>query len=241
MHYKLGVRIQSSGQRMRWIDALGNLILRELVFNGFTYDVIVDKNLANAAHRCLTSATEDETHLLILQDDILPCQDLTLGAYRIIDALPNNIVTLFSNSEHVKEAYNSGLRYLEMKYFFMAQAFIIPVDIAKKAAAWMKENVKDSVYLDDERLATYCFYTNKKVYATAPSLVEHLGWDSTTLNSYKDKDINKKLRMANRFIGFEKSALEFDWSKTLALRVNDGAVSMFISNLNKRTYASKDD
>lgn len=241
MDYKLGVRIQTGGNRQHWVDVLEVMLFKSSRSFGCSFGIITFDKLWENARSCLLSARKGETHLLILQDDILPCKDFIPAVFKIIETNPDNIITLFSNHPSIDLAYQSGIRYLEMSHFFMAQAYIIPVSIAKKAVKWIDENVRESVKLDDDRLATYCFYTNKKVLATAPSLVEHLGWDTTTLRTYKEKDFKRNLRMARQFIGFDRFATDFDWSRKKAIKVNDGSISMFISNLKKNNYARQDD
>jgi len=236
MHYKVGFRIQTGGYRKRHIDLLRYLFFEDKgEFNSFK--TIEVHNLWECAKSCLLSAEPEETHLVIMQDDILFCKDFATTVNHLISLLPDEIITLFSNSEHINLALKQNINWVKLKVWFMAQCYIVPVKVAKDMVSWIDEYVKEQVTLDDDRMATYCFYHNRQVYATAPSLVEHIGFADTTLRNYNEYFRLKSIhRIATRFIGFEKSGMSVDWRNTIkkALNINEGKESQFISNLKKK-------
>lgn len=224
----IGFRIQTGGERKRWVDVMKQLVPRVVV--------IERKPLWEACKACLLSANHEETHLCIMQDDILPCNDFVEAVNEIVRHNPDEIITLFTANDNAQQTqYN----YLSLDVWFMAQCYIVPVGIAYDMVEWIEKHVKESVLLDDDRMATYCWFNNKRVLATNPSLVEHIGWRSTTLRTYKNNEFDKKIshRIAQNYIGFEKSGLSIDWNKRYMLQVSEGSDKMFISNLNH--YASK--
>jgi len=233
MGYKVGFRIQTGGNRNRWIDTM-RYIFYEDKGNFNTFKTVQINNLWNCAKNCLLSAEPEETHLVIMQDDILFCKDFITTINHLITLLPDEIITLFSNNEHIDLALKKNIHWLKLKVWFMAQCYIIPVKVALEMTDWIENYVKDTVQLDDDRMATYCFYTGRHVYATAPSLVEHLGFAHTTLRSYTDDFKLKSLhRLARKFIGFETSGMSIDWRNTIqsALIISEGKESQFINNL----------
>ena len=113
---------------------------------------------------------------------------------------------------------------------------MLPTSLAKDMIQWIEEYCKQDMKHDDDRMATFMWYHQKKVYATAPCLVEHIGWNDTTLRTYDPSFVfEPRLRMAKQYIGFEKSALKMDWESTIEKAVldNEGSNSQFCSNLRK--------
>ena len=230
---KLGIRIQHNCMRMRWLEVMKNLLDSRCASQ---VKAIPDPtgSLWGSCKAVLTSYLPDDTHVMVLQDDVLPCKDLIKAAERIIELLPNEPITLFSNSEVIKRAREKQKNWVKLRVWFMAQAYILPVALIKDMIPWVEQRVKQSVYMDDDRMATYMYYQGKYVYATAPCLVEHIGWNETTLRGYQPgHEFKPELRMASDYIGFEKSALDIDWTRGIEDPIldNNGHISMFCSNL----------
>ena len=211
----LAVRIQATEQRKRWVDTLVVHLLNQEPHNS-DIQVVVDKShdLWSGAKATLQSYTQGfHTHVLLLQDDVLPCRDLIKTAEHLIELLPHEPITLFSNHSAITKAREAGKHWALLKKWLMAQAYIMPVEIIEDFIPWAERHIKPEIYFDDNRWAMYFDYHNRGVYATAPSLVEHLGWNSTTLNGGYDPGhtFSAESRMAKWFIGFEHSGLEIDW------------------------------
>jgi hypothetical protein len=118
----------------------------------------------------------------------------------------------------------------------MAQAYSAPVAVIDDFIEWADRHIKPDIYFDDDRWAMYCFYHERRVWATAPSLVEHIGWNETTLGGgYKPDfrfDLRKKAstRMADWFVGFENSPESIEWKNIKAIDDNEGTYGEFIHN-----------
>jgi len=232
---KLSIRIQhKANRREEWLKTLLHLL------NDKRAKVITDRShsLYGSWKETVKSYSRRSTHILVLQDDVLPCRDFIPAVERIIEVLPDEPITLFSNSQSIEEALRVRVSWVKLRTWFMAQAYILPVPLLDDMYSWIEKNIKPSVYMDDNRMATYMFYKGRYVYATAPSLVEHLGWNSTTLTGYQPGYAYRRdLRMANSFIGIEESPLTVDWSRPDQFIVNDtGNNSMFCSNLKKPLF-----
>ena len=217
-------------KRARWTSSLVLWLTK-----GYRVRLITDQqqNLWENAVRALTSAEPGDTHLLILQDDILPCRDLIETAQKIIEVLPNEIVTLFTNHPNAQLARRGQVNYLKLRKWLMAQAYIVPVEVAADFVQWCEKNVDPKIYFDDNRWAMYCWYHHRYVWATVPSLVDHQGWNETMLRNYQpDYQFEPRIRMAQWFIGFENSGLSIDWTKTAnAIVCEDGNNADFCSYL----------
>ncbi|HEX2910409.1 MAG TPA: hypothetical protein VH186_06340 [Chloroflexia bacterium] len=214
----LAINIQHTPRRDRWTKALVSLIEDSRV------TVVTDEtnNLWNGAQQTLTTYTKAHTHMLVLQDDILPCKDLIKTAEQLIELLPDKFITLFSNKNIILQARAEYKSWALVNKFLMAQAYIMPIPMIEDFLPWATTHIKPQIYFDDDRLGMYLYYHNLKAYATSPSLVEHLGWNQSTLSGYKPEHrFLPELRMAKYFIGFEQSGLSVDWTKGLADPVPD--------------------
>lgn len=228
---KLAVRIQHIPKRERWAKYLAQM-LNENRQPQNKLEIITDEkyDLWTGAKKTLQSYKPGDTHLLVLQDDILPCKDLIFAAEQIVELLPNNHISLFSIGDWQT---NPNVRWANLKTWRMAQCYIAPVTMIEDFIKWADRHIKPEIYFDDDRWAMYLFANSILTYASNPSLVEHLGWNQSTLTGYQPGTIfEPRIRMAKNFIGFEKSAMDIDWSQGIdkPLLINEGTWSEFDHN-----------
>ena len=159
----------------------------------------------------------NNSHVLVLQDDVLPCRDLLRTATKLIELIPDKPISLFTNRDPVMTARAFGKHWMTVKTWFMSQAYILPSEFIKDFLAWDEIHYRtDKRKADDEHLALYCYYNEIPVWTTSPSLVDHLGWRTTTIGDRNNKDyLEMTHRVAKEFIGFENSGLDIDWTKGL--------------------------
>lgn len=230
----LSICIQTSGKRPRHTKLLMDLLKDEIIekkLEDVSIRIVQGDTLWGSCRDCLLSASSG--HILVLQDDVLPCKDFIETVLLLTELHANEIVTLFSNSDSIETARLNDLNYARLKVWFMAQAYVLDTINAKNMVAWIDVNCKEDIKHDDDRMATYIWYQDKTVIATAPSLVEHIGWNTTTLTTYKKKPFEPRLRMAKWYIGFEESGLSIKWERKEAVKDMNGDNSMFCSNLKK--------
>ena len=122
--------------------------------------------------------------------------------------LPADPISFYSNGNAIETALHSHSHWVKARIWYYTQAYTMPFSVMQKMIAWIDENViDDGRNSDDERIAMYFYYQNKYVYTTAPSLVEHIGWNSTTvdydrpLEGYLD---NRSHRMAKNSLELTK-------------------------------------
>ncbi len=231
---QLAVRIQHVPERKRWADYLHQMLSESETYPLQIKTVEDDKHeLWSGAKKTLQSFGPRDTHVLVLQDDVLPCRDLIPAAEKIMELLPNSPVTMFSPGDWQAVAKIKNLNWATLKVWRMAQCYLVPVGLIKDFLEWSEKHINPKIYFDDDRWAMYLFANEILTYATNPSLVEHLGWNQSTLTGYQPGHVfETRNRIAKNFIGFENSALDIDWSKDLdkPLEIRDGTWSEFVQN-----------
>ena len=82
---KLAIRIQATDRRKRWADLMPTILKDRRT------EVIFDdtRTLWGGAQKTLMSYDRDDTHMLLLQDDILPCRDLVKTAQCLTELYPD--------------------------------------------------------------------------------------------------------------------------------------------------------
>jgi len=205
--------IQHHPKRKRYLKLLTSFLDLDEVDE---FHIVKDQvNSASGMRKAFQSVKNPSiTHLLVLQDDILPCRDLLKTSKQLIKLLPDQVISLFSVYDTDKPL-SIGKHWAVIDRLYGLCAYILPVDLVKYYLDFEK-NIKERIFADDVRLSMMLAYLGKNVYLTAPSLVEHICWDRTMQTSDRVAVENAvKFRIARNYIGFENSGLEIDWTKGL--------------------------
>ncbi len=198
--------------RSNWVKAIKFILNdpRVTVYvddSGTPYDGL--NNLYNELEK------ENPDQVLILHHDILPCFNLVPTVEKIINIVGDKPVTFYSNSKSTNQAISQNNHWLKVKIWYYSQAYTMSFSMMKNMIGWINQNVgRDDRMSDDERMAMYFYFHKQYVYATAPSLVEHIGWNTTTVNYDRPLDgylDNKEHRMSSKFIGIDFDPLQIDW------------------------------
>ncbi len=220
MNTSLAIRKQASGKRKRWVQTM-----KHLLDNDPRILVIEDdkQNLWEGAKKTLQSYQKWHNHVLVLQDDILLSAAFIRAVEAILELLPDKLITFFSNRDEILQARAEGKLWALLNRLLMAQAYVMPTPMIEDFLLFAEKHIKPEIYFDDNRITVWMLKNNIKAWATAPSLVQHLCWDSTTLRGgYKEGHrFDPKQRMASWFLGFERSGLEVDWTKGLDKPIKD--------------------
>jgi hypothetical protein len=172
--------------------------------------VVVDEQSAGVwptARRAWLSAPSSADVVLVLQDDVEPCRDLLATARRIAEALPGEIVSLYSPAcKFASAADADGCRWYVRSAAMWGQAMMMPRELALQWISWCDVHTTD-VGVDDERLALWTALSRIRTYYPLPSLVEHAGVDRSLIGF-----AGSAARRAQRFIGANVSGLSLDWS-----------------------------
>lgn len=167
---------------------------------------------------------ENPTHLLVLEDDVLPCFNFIPTVENIIKTLKNEPITFFTNSRAVNIALKDEIHWIKLKIWYYTQSYVMPFKLMGNILSWIDKNVDDDDrHSDDERMAMYFYFHNRFVYATAPSLVEHIGWNSSSLKHDRPEEYmnSRDLRTARKFIGVDKNPGDIDWTRTIKNAIFD--------------------
>jgi len=193
-------------------------ILKYLLGNSNRFIEVVEdnNNSASGMRKCFELGINlGADNLLILQDDIITCKNILLTAKQLPQLLPNKIISLFSAYNVVSTALRTNRHWATIDRLYGLCAYIIPTFMAKEYLEYEK-NIKDSIIADDVRLSMYLASKNQLVYLTAPSLVEHICWHTSTNNKIKDEVIDKengiRHRISDRFIGVENDSEKINWT-----------------------------
>ncbi len=211
-HMKLSAAIMAHPARKDHVDSM----VEALDVNGRKFTVTWDEHgeglWANARQAWMSYDPAADYHL-VLQDDVLPCRDLLAGTENAIEMLagdPGSCLSLFCGYKDTEHAINDYKTWVWSKVAASAQALAIPTDAIDDWLDWCDVNVDPLCFTDDYRLSMYMLATNRKMYYTAPSLVEHVGHDRSLLGQIGKKQI-WGVRMASVFLGEDSSASEIDW------------------------------
>lgn len=180
--------------------------------------VVAQGDLWNNCKACLRSADPDATHILVLQDDIEVCKDFLATVEKAVELRPNNHITFFTNrNDDLTKALNEGKRWVRIKRWLMAQAYVVPVSMVEPFINFADNYLTPEVKFDDDRWCIYHLYTRTYVWATAPTLVQHLAWGETTIADLYGDDWKYVKEASNRisevYLGRERSGLDIDFSK----------------------------
>lgn len=197
MRVNLKTIIIASGQRPRHLAILANQLNNYILYIDDSRSS--KTGLLNALSRL--PAIDMATHYLILQEDIIVCKDFIHTVKKIVNKYPDRLISYFTPKRL------SGGTLIKSYNFCYAQAYSLPRQMAIEIIDFTSDKKTD-----DGHINKYLVSTNQYHLLTNPSLVEHLGWDHTTLPHEKARlQTYDKRRMAGNFIGLENSGLEVEW------------------------------
>lgn len=151
---------------------------------GFDIEVVADPGgdgpSSWRSHRaCLASIGPAATHLLVVQDDALPCRGFPTRAACAIDRTRDDLLALFTPgfptlaraATRAAKARQPVVR-LPLLGFVPTVAIVYPAPLARDLLAWADDNRGD-VIADDTIVCRWAKARRLHVWATVPSLVDH--------------------------------------------------------------------
>lgn len=177
-------------------------------------DVVYDErnNEWDTGRRALLAFDPEATHHLVLQDDAVVCEGLTLGLEEALRFVPKRSpVSLYvgrrrphSNllPEATRKADELGASWLVMRDLNWGVGVCIPTSVIPEVVTEADQMTCPEY---DVRVSAYFARRGTPVYYTWPSLVDHR--DSESLLAGRANEG----RVAYRFLG-DESALAVDWS-----------------------------
>lgn len=128
--------------------------------------------LYTARKAWLSPLPSDKTHRLVLQDDILLCDNFLNIVSDIINTMKDKVISLF-NLVPIEMVKNKQCCY--MKYETLSGcAIIMPAIYIQECWRWIDDN-SGGRKQDDLLIADYCKKHNIDMFTTIPTIVQHLG------------------------------------------------------------------
>jgi len=213
----LSIAIQhtpSRADRRKWVQAMLNQLRVESPNIPVALIEDTDHEGCWPTYRRALEAAGDVSHHLVLQDDVGLCRDFIESVKEVIWARPNDLITLYTNAASVLMARDRGESWIE-KSGACGPSVIWPKYLIAEFLQWQDRHINPDFEFDTVRVSMWLLKTSNRVFATVPSLTEHLGYDSSTLG------LNSPTKVATWYIGDDRSALTIDWSRGLSSPTKD--------------------
>lgn len=129
--------------------------------------------------QCLTGIPDGASHLLVIQDDAVPCRNFAQAVEKIASRWPHTPVCLFlgaypaATAAQVRRA-KPGVRYIPLgpSSFMPLVCVLWPTDVARGFLAWSRTAAR-MTRADDGNAARWMRATRQQVMVATPSLVQH--------------------------------------------------------------------
>lgn len=157
--------------------------------------------------RTLQAASGDSHHLM-LNDDLTLCKDFVASVREVIRARPNDLISLYTNSRVVFTARRRGESWVQNSGVEGA-AVIWPRALITEFIEWQSVHIAPDFPVEDVRVSMWLSMTSRRSFATVPSLIQHLGWGSSSVG------LNARSKVAAWYVGDKRSALGIDWKQGL--------------------------
>lgn len=158
------------------------------------------------AKKSYLNITPGSTHQLVLQDDVMVCKDFIPTVQKIIDLLPEEVISLYTPRSAALDLLKKDKHWLVWNTVG-APALIIPVPLIYRWMRWSEAFTDPTHVGEDSRLDLYMLAIGKKAWYPIPSIVQHReDLKSTIGNSFA------KGRKSSVFLGTQQSGLSIDWS-----------------------------
>lgn len=161
------------------------------------------------ARRAWTYYDTGATHHIVLQDDHFLADGFLKAAYEIARLLPDEPVSFYSQRHGALDlCRREGYNFFTNPDGVMSGAVMMPVWMWDDAYHWCINKTNQTYQHDDIRLSLYLMSLNKRVYNTAPSLVQHLGSQDSLVGHNNPENIS------NYFTGLSN----YDWENGVKYR-----------------------
>lgn len=173
------------------------------------------RDIWGTTREALAAHTSDATHLLVLQEDAVPCARLGASVVRLVEHLPEGRpVSLYMGRKRpnparfqawIEAADDHGAALIEGRGPYWGVACVYPTAQLPDVVAWCDryKNVGQSY---DGRMTAYYTQIGMPWFFTWPSLVDHDD-KAPSLHS------SNRGRVAYNFIGRDSDGLDIDWSR----------------------------
>ena len=145
------------------------------------------------------------THHLVLQDDVILCEQFVKAVKKCVENYPEHPLGLYANRKICEEAMKQDIRWCQIPDGTWGQAILLPQSMIAKFLKWEKNHILPNFKHDDSRLAMYLVNCKIPAMCPMPSLVDHAGAESSIVGQ------SNKNKRARWFVA-NKNYLEYNWS-----------------------------
>ncbi|MBC8031790.1 MAG: hypothetical protein H7Z16_17030 [Pyrinomonadaceae bacterium] len=190
--------------RRRWVESMVKKLRAEEPT--LRLEVIKDKEREGSWPTYLRTlqAASGASHHLMLNDDLSLCKDFVASVREVIQARPNALISLYTNSPVVFTARRRRESWIQNTGVEGA-AVIWPTTLIAEFIEWQSVHIAPDFPFEDVRVSMWLYKTSKPAFATVPSLIQHLGWGASLVG------LNARSKVASWYVGDNKSALGIDW------------------------------
>jgi hypothetical protein len=172
--------------------------------------------------RSMLAYNPDCTHHLVIQDDVLVCNDLLAGVKQALENVPDDApLCLYIGTRRPKEhlvartaaqAESVKASFVTMKTLNWGPGICVPTRMIPQMIEYSDKLTDIQNY--DRRLSRFWqLGVGTRVWYTWPSLVDHDDGPSLVPGRLgTDRDNLRRARVAHKFLGEDRSALALDWS-----------------------------
>lgn len=167
----------------------------------------------DTGRRALLAYDPAASHHLVVQDDAMPCRDLTAGLLAALPHVPADAcVSLYAGKPRpkrqtvgraVRHARTHGHAWARFRGPWWGLALVLPTAHIPRLVEWCDPRPESNY---DTRIGA--FYRGRDCWYTMPSLVEHRGDEPSLVPGRTSQN-----RFAFWFVGHDVSALTVDWSR----------------------------
>jgi hypothetical protein len=213
----LSIAIQhtpDNADRRTWVEC----ILKQLAAErpALRVEVVEDRKREGSWPTFLRTlkAASGATHHLMLNDDVSLCKEFVTSVEGVIRARPNNLISLYTNSQWVFTARHRREAWIE-KPCIEGAAMLWPRALIAEFIAWQSVHIARDFPWEDVRVAIWLLMTSKRAFATVPSLVQHVGCGKSLLG------LNCSSKTATWYLGNSRSGVGIDWTQGRRSPVKD--------------------
>ena len=182
------------------------------------------------AKRAWEMADPNSTHHLVIQDDVMPCNNFIEGAEKALRFNPDKLVSFFSLYKIADKAEADNHSWFTSNKGW-GQALCMPSHWIPHYLEWCKENIQPDYPSCDARFSAFAMANNLKVWNTNPSLVEHIEPNNSVMGNNPPID-----RTARNLIDEDKDPVDIDWEIPLNPHHKSNYLKEYNTNILKEEF-----
>lgn len=146
------------------------------------------------------------THAVLLNDDVVLCEDFVEVLTKVIQAKPGHVINLYNTHHYAHQAYAGGKRWLTSPEGLIGIAYALPTSSLVEFLEWRETALMPGtveVLSEDQLLNLWVMSKHALVWHTVPALVDH---DTGVQSCYGNVQLRKPE------VGPKPGMIELDWN-----------------------------